>query len=152
MDQVRSLILPGSTQSKADRRLAYKAMHQLAALLLANQRSVILDATYGPDEVRDELARMAIESGQRVHWIQCKVPPDLAVSRFLSRGPGHPAVDLTELRVRRQAITYPYLHLGLTLDSSLNLQDLAASATRYVDTGSALNPTLLVSASVARAV
>lgn len=152
MDKVRSLILPGSSQSKADRRVAYRAMHLLAALLLSNHKSVILDATYGPEEVREELARMAGESGQEIHWIQCKVSPDLAASRFHSRPPGHPAVDLTESRVRRLAITFPYLHVGLTIDSSLDLRDLVASAENYLTTGSALHPSQLASAPIARAV
>lgn len=151
MDSVRALILPTSRQSLADRRLAYQAMATLAGLLLSHARSVILDATFAPDEVRQLLARLAADAGVGVHWIECRVSPELAASRFLARPEGHPALDLNESRVRRLATTHPYLGKGLEVDSSQPVSVLLPTIMRYVKRTAPIHPKLLLPSGMAQA-
>lgn len=54
MDEIRACLIPQSKQSKTDRDIAYRAMHLLADHLLQKGVTVILDATYGPYEHRDQ--------------------------------------------------------------------------------------------------
>jgi hypothetical protein len=152
MDGIRSLLLPWSNQSKADRRIAYKGMHALAGLLLSSGKSAILDATYGPEEVRQELSALSARAGLDLHWIQCRVSPEVAVQRFLERGEFHPAVDLNEGRVRRQASAYPYLSGVLTVNTELSVETLLPEVEHYLRFGRPLSPQALFSESIARAV
>jgi len=69
-------------------------MHLAAELLLAAGASAILDAPYGHQEDREELARIAADADLRL--IECRVLPETAVRRFRQRGPDPVRLDLTE--------------------------------------------------------
>jgi hypothetical protein len=100
MDAVRQRILPGAAHTRADRRVAYRAM--------------LLDAPYGHAEDRQDLA---LAGAGRVRLIECRVSPEIAVRRFHARGPDKVRLDLTAEIVERSAREYPYSGAGLTLDT-----------------------------------
>ena len=113
MDATRRRILPGAAHTRADRPVAYRAMHFAAELLLAAGASVILDAPYGHPKIA--------KNWRALHpaWIECRVSPETAVHRFRARGPDPIRLDLTEARVRRLVSEYQYRQTGLVLDTEL---------------------------------
>lgn len=115
MDAVRQRILPGAAHTRADREVAYRAMHFAAESLLRAGASVILDAPYGHPEDREDLARIA--AGAALGLIECSVPPETAVRRFRERGPDAVRLDLTEELVLEMVREYPYTRAGLLLDT-----------------------------------
>jgi predicted kinase len=120
MDATRRRVLPGDAHTRADRQVAYRAMHFAAELLLGAGASAILDAPYGHQEDRDELARIA--AGADVRLIECQVSPETAVRRFRERGPDPVRLDLTEELVRRMVREFPYTRAGLVVDTEAQSQ------------------------------
>ena len=55
--------------------------------------------------------------------IECKVEPEMAVARFISRRPYHPTVDLTRDRVHNQAKNYRFSALVLGIVQSLPFRE-----------------------------
>jgi NAD(P)-dependent dehydrogenase (short-subunit alcohol dehydrogenase family) len=107
--------MPGASHTRADRAVAYRAMHFAAELLLAAGASAVLDAPYGHAEDRAELARVG---GDRCKLIECGVSPETAVERLRARGiPDASRPDLTEERVARLNREFPYTGEGLPLDT-----------------------------------
>ncbi len=136
MDQIRTILLPHSQHKKADREVAYRAMHLLTEQLILHDVSVILDATYGPSEQRQSLEALIYRTHAHLYLIECRVPPDVAVSRFASLRSNHPAVDLTEERVRVLTSNFPYFDKGLPLDTTLDLPMCLQRIEEYVACGS----------------
>jgi predicted kinase len=120
MDATRRRILPGAAHTRADRQLAYRAMHFAAELLLRAGASAILDAPYGHQEDREDLARIA--AGADVRLIECRGSPGTAVRRFRGRGPDPVRLDLTEELVRRMVREFPYTRTGLVVDTEAQSQ------------------------------
>lgn len=116
MDATRQRILPGAAHTRADREVAYRAMHLAAELLLAAGASAILDAPYGHPEDRSEIARIG---GGRLKRIECSVTPETAVRRFRKRGPDAIRLDLTDELVARMVRDYAFLGDGMTLDTEV---------------------------------
>jgi len=110
MDATRQRILPGAAHTRADRRIAYRAMLMAAELLHKAGAGVILDAPYGHEEDRAAFA------GLEPLWVECKVSPDEAVRRLRIRGFDPERPDLTEELVRRSAEEYRYSR-GIVLDT-----------------------------------
>ena len=113
VDQILSKLMPDSSRNKSDRDVAYRAMHLLAENLLRCTSSVILDATYGSSEHRKAVEALVVDLAIPLYLVECRVSPDTAVARFRAR-PNHPALDLSEQRVRDLAHRYRYSGLGLT--------------------------------------
>ncbi len=109
--------MPDSPHTRHDRRIAYRAMHWAAELLLAAGASVVLDAQYGHAEDRDEVAQVVAKTGASFALIECKVAPEIAAQRFLLRPAEHPGLDLTEARVIEMARDFPYTGKGLVVDT-----------------------------------
>jgi len=116
MDATRERILPGAPHTRADREAAYRAMHLAAELLLGVGASMILDAPYGHPEDREEIARIG---GAQLRRIECRVTPEVAVRRFLARGPDPIRLDLTEDLVARMVRDYEFIGNGLVLDTGV---------------------------------
>ena len=114
VDQVLSTLIPESTRERADRDLAYRATHMLARELLGRGHSVSLDATYGTKVHRQAVEAIAADLGAPLFLIECHVSPDTAAARFNARR-DHPALDLTEARVRDLAGRYRFSYLGLAI-------------------------------------
>jgi predicted kinase len=114
MDATRQRILPGASHTREDRQAAYRAMHFAAELLIGVGASVILDAPYGHEEDRAELARIA--AGTEFRYIECRVSPETAARWFRARGPDSERPDLTEEAVRQAAAEYRYLGTGLDVE------------------------------------
>lgn len=109
IDQIRQIVIPNSQQSQEDRDIAYRCMHLVAQKLLeVGANTVLLTATYSRRNPRQWLHSLADSKSAQVCVLACQVSAEIAVARFRSRKPGHPAVDLTEDLVRRQVMDYPY--------------------------------------------
>jgi len=133
MDAVRRRLLPDAAHTRADRRVAYRAMHWAAELLLAAGAGVILDAPYGHAEDREELARVEATSGVAAQVIECRVSPAVAVARFRERGADAVRLDLTEELVERLVREHPYTGSGLLLDTdALTPSDCATRACAFI--------------------
>ena len=114
LDRIRQRLLPESDQREEDRDTSYRAMHLVTEHLVRLGHSVIVDATYGREDPRKELARI----GSPAVFVQCKAPPELAIARFRARRPGHAAVDLTDQRVLELNARFEYSGEGLVVDTS----------------------------------
>jgi predicted kinase len=117
MDRTRALLIPDSPHDRRDRRIAYRAIHWAAELLLRCGQGVILDAPYGHEEERREVDEMAARIPARLRLIECSVSPETAVERFRMRGPDPIRRDLNEERVRELVRAYNYRRTGLLLDT-----------------------------------
>lgn len=135
MDSTRQRLMPESTQSKKDRQIAYRAIHLAAECLLKKHHTVVLDATYGPQEHREELASIAFQTSADIFLIECKVAPADARARLGERKKGHAAVDLTPESVEALAAGYPYSGLGLTLGTSENMPTCLKDIEAYLNAG-----------------
>jgi predicted kinase len=117
MDAVRRRLLPDAAHTRTDRRVAYRAMHWAAELLLRAGAGVILDAPYGHPEDRQELTQVAASTGVSARLIECRVSPPVAVARFRQRGADAVRLDLNEKLVERLVRQHPYTNSGLLLDT-----------------------------------
>ncbi|MGA8581193.1 MAG: ATP-binding protein [Bryobacteraceae bacterium] len=117
MDAVRRRLLPDAAHTRADRRVAYRAMHWAAELLLRAGAGVILDAPYGHPEDRKELAQVSASTGVPAKLIECRVSPPVAIARFRQRGADAVRLDLNEKRVERLVRENSYTNSGLVLDT-----------------------------------
>jgi len=117
MDTTRVRLMPDSRHTRADRAIAYRAMLFAAELLLRQGADVILDAPYGRPEDRQEVRDVATRTQARLHLVECRVSPEVAVSRFRNRGPDGVRLDLTEQRVAQMARDFAYTEEGLVLDT-----------------------------------
>lgn len=63
----------------------YERMSELTAALLAQGRSVLLDATFASRTRRQSIARLASESRARAMFIECVCPPAEALARLDAR-------------------------------------------------------------------
>lgn len=118
MDATRQRIMPDSPHTRADRAVAYRAMHFAAELLLAAGAGVILDAPYGHHEDRREVAGIAARTCAAAFLVECAVPPEVAVARLARRGPDAVRLDLTPERVAAMVREFRYSRLGLFLDTA----------------------------------
>ena len=117
MDATRQRILPGAAHTRADRQVAYRAMHLAAELLLRAGASAVLDAPYGHPEDRAELAQIVTAAAGELRLIECRVSPETAVRRFRDRGPDSVRLDLTPEIVAQMVRDYRYSESGLLLDT-----------------------------------
>ena len=132
VDQIRKIVMPGSQQSQEDRDIAYRCMHLVAQKLLeVGANKVLLVATYSRRNPRQWLCSLADNESAQVCILACQVSPEIAVARFRSRKPGHPAVDLTEDLVRQQVMDYPY-GLAHVVECAVPLHESVLKAEGYV--------------------
>jgi predicted kinase len=139
IDQIRQAVIPNSQQSQEDRDVAYRCMHLIAQKLIeAGANQVVLTATYSRRNPRQWLGSLAEKTSAPVCAIACKVNPEIAVARFRSRKPGHPALDLTEDLVQRQVRDYQY-GLAKVVDCAVSLHESVSIAEHYVGAGNAVD-------------
>lgn len=145
MDTTRRRILPDSPHTREDRRVAYRAMHWAAELLLTYGVSVVLDAPYGHREDREDVARAAAAAGAPAFLVECAVTPDTAVARLAARGPDSIRIDLTPARVEAMVREFRYTGLGLLLDSeALPVSACAERVEEWIRAGCATDLALWV--------
>ena len=118
MDRIRESLIPGSDSREEHRDLGYRCMHLMAEQLMQAGVNLILDATYGRDVHRRAIGEMINSIGVTTFLVQCRAPVEVAVERFRARPAGHPAVDLTEERVRRLASEFVSSPEGIVVDTS----------------------------------
>ena len=139
VDQIRQIVIPNSQQSREDRNIAYRCMHLVSQKLLeAGTSTVILTATYSRRSPRQWLRSLADSTLAQVCVLACQVSPEIAIARFHSREPGHPAVDLTEDLVKQQVMDYPY-GVANIIDCAIPLRESVAKAERCVREGKAID-------------
>jgi predicted kinase len=131
VDRILSKLIPDSQRGKSDRNLAYRAAHMLAEEMLRCGRPVMLDATYGSSEHRKSVELLMTVLTVPLYLIEFNISPDTAVARFKGRS-DHPAVDLTEERVRRIAERYFYSDQGLTVMTEMTPEDALQRAADYL--------------------
>ena len=131
MDATRQRLVPGASHTRADRQIAYRAMHFAAELLLAAGAGAVLDAPYGHAEDREELTRVA---AGRCRLIECRVSAETAVERARARGiPDASRPDLTEARVAQLNREHRYTGEGLLLDTDkLSVEECLARIDGYL--------------------
>ena len=138
MDVIRSYLIPHSSHNQTDRDIAYRAMHLLAEQLLKKSVTVIVDATYQRSEQRQQLESLACRTGAFPFLIQCKVPPEVALSRFSRGRREHAAVDLTLRRVRQLNENFPYFENGLMVDTTIDEVHCVRKIMNYIRRGMAM--------------
>lgn len=139
IDQIRESVIPNSRQSQEDRDIAYRCMHLVAQKLLeVGANTVILTATYSRRSPRQWLRSLAVSKPAQICILACQVSPQIAIARFRSRKPGHPAVDLTEDSVQRQVMDYPYGLVNI-IECAIPLHESVAKAEYYVREGKAID-------------
>lgn len=139
VDQIRQIVIPNSQQSQEDRDIAYRCMHLVAQKLVeVGTNSILLVATYSRRNPRQWLRSLADSMSVQVCVLVCQVSPEIAISRFRSREPGHPAVDLTEELVRRQVMDYPY-GLANVVECAKPLRESVSKAACYIREGKTIN-------------
>jgi predicted kinase len=131
MDATRQRLMPAASHTRADREIAYRAMHFAAELLLAAGAGAVIDAPYGHAEDRAELRSM---SAGRYKMIECRVSPETATARLRARGIPDPSrPDLTEERAARLNREHPYTGEGLLLDTDqLSVDECLARIDAYL--------------------
>ena len=145
IDQIRESVIPNSRQSQEDRDIAYRCMHLVSEKLLeVGANTVILTATYSRRNPRQWLRSLVDNKSAQVGVLACRVSPEIAIARFRSRQPGHPAVDLTEDLVQRQVMDYPY-GLANVVECAIPLHESVAKAESYIREGKAIDLTQWVS-------
>ena len=139
MDTTRARILPDSSHSRADRAVAYRAMHFAAEMLLRSGAGVILDAPYGHPEDRAEIEEIARRTGASMFVIECRVSPATAVRRFRARGPDSIRLDLTGERVEQIVRSFSYSGRGLLLETdTMGVEQCLSRVEAYLASGPAL--------------
>ena len=136
MDSIRACILPDAAHTRADREVAYRAMHLMAGTLIALGHGCILNASYSHHVDRDALERI----GAPVFLIECHVTADAAVARSAARRATHPGLDLTGDRVRRLVAAFPFSGFELAVDSTRPMADCVTSIDRYLTAATPLMP------------
>ncbi len=136
MDATRVRILPDAAHTRADRRVAYRAMHFAAELLLRSGVWVILDAPYGHAEDRAEVRAVCGATGAPLLLIECRVSPETAVKRLRERGPDTIRLDLTPERTEEMVCGYRYTGAGLLVDTeALKPGECLARIEEYLNAG-----------------
>jgi uncharacterized protein len=133
MDTTRRRIMPDSPHTRADRAVAYRAMHFAAELLVAHGVSVILDAPYGHAEDRAEVEAVARAAGAPLRWIELRISPEAALRRFHQRGRDAIRLDLTGELVSEMVRAYRYTELGLVLETeAAPREDIVRKVERFL--------------------
>ncbi len=141
MDAVRARLMPHSSHTRQDRRIAYRAMALAAELLLSRNQPVILDAQYGHVEDRRDVEQVVMRTAASLYLVECKIAPAAAAARFEKRGPDSVRLDLTADRVIADARAFSYSGRGLLLDTAAQSIDTALAAiVRYLESGAPLGP------------
>jgi predicted kinase len=139
IDQLRQIVIPDSRQSQEHRDIAYRCMHLISEKLLeAGASTIIMTATYSRRRPRQWLRSLADSKSTQVCILACHVSPEIAIARFRSRAPGHPAVDLTEDLVQRQVMDYPY-GVANVVECAIPLDESVAKAEYFIREGKAID-------------
>ena len=139
IDQIRQIVIPNSRQSQEDRDIAYRCMHLVSEKLLdVGANAILLTATYSRRNPRQWLRSLADSKSAQVCILACQVSPEIAIARFRSRTPGHPAVDLTEDLVQRQVMDYPY-GVANVVECAIPLHESVAKAEYFIREGKAID-------------
>ena len=139
IDHIRQIVIPNSRQSEEDRNIAYRCMHLVSEKLLeVGTNTILLTATYSRRNPRQLLHSLADSKSAQVCVLACHVSPEIAIARFRSRQPGHPAIDLTEDLVRRQVMEYPY-GVANVVECAIPLHESVAKAEYYIREGHAID-------------
>jgi predicted kinase len=116
MDAIRVRLMPGAAHTRADREVAYRAMHLAAELLVRRGDSVIVNAGYSHACDRRAIEEVALRTRAPLLLVEFTVTPATAVARSRARRATHPGADLTDERVVDLVVHFPYFRGGLVVD------------------------------------
>lgn len=117
MDAIRVRLLPQAAHTRADRVVAYRAMHYAAEMLARSGRSVIVNAVYGHRRDRMEIYECAGRAHAQLYLVQFKVSLPVALERARLRRQRHPGLDLDDARVTHLIESFRYFDGSLVVDS-----------------------------------
>lgn len=139
MDAIRVRLLPDAAHTRADRQIAYRAMH-LAALLARRGESVIVNASYSHACDRREIEEAALRVRAPLLLVEFTVTAATAVARARERRATHPGADLTDQRVAELVGAFPYFRGGLVVDGEAPPETNLARILEYFSTSRGLPP------------
>ncbi len=84
-DTTKSAILSSGSTDREAGRASYAVLHALAADLLAQGHSVVIDSPSLYDAIPATGARLAAATGARYLFVECECPSELAAERLGSR-------------------------------------------------------------------
>jgi predicted kinase len=134
MDDARVRLLPGSSHSREDRAIAYRALYWTAAHLLRYTDIVILNGGFGHRVDRDACLHLARESGAALYLAEFTAPLAVLLERNRARRAHHPGLDLTDARVTEIVNTYPWSGAGILVNGTAPLTAAVEQIRRYLDT------------------
>jgi len=92
LDAIRRLVTPDPTYSDEERRVLYRALAVMAALLVEAGSNVIVDATHARVKWREKEVAIARQRGAQVIAVWLDVPLDVCLARNRQK-PGGPWGD-----------------------------------------------------------
>ncbi len=140
MDAIRVRLMPGAAHTRADREVAYRAMHLAAELLARCGQSVIVNAGYSHACDRREIEEVALRTRAPLLLVEFTVTPATAVARSRARRATHPGADLTDQRVAELVAGFPYFRGGLVVDGEAPAEANLTRVLDYLAAGRGLPP------------
>lgn len=140
MDAIRMRLLPEAEHTRADRVLAYRAMHLAAEVAARAGGKILVNACYGHASDRYDLEQSALRAGAALYVVEFRINVEPAVARWRLRKETHPGIDLTEERVRALVNGFPYTGCGLTVCGERPEAVTLREIEDYVDRGSPVLP------------
>lgn len=134
MDAARVALLPDSTHTRDDRRIAYRSVLWTAGQLLRYTDIVICNGGYGHEEDRAGFEALACEAGAALYVVEFSAPLAVLLERNRQRRDDHPGLDLDDARVTEIVASYPWSHIGLRIDSTRPLTECANAVRAYLET------------------
>lgn len=133
MDAIRMRLLPYAAHTRADRIVAYRAMHYTAEMLARSRQSVIVNAVYGHRRDRLEIHECADRACAPLYLVQFKVTTPVALERARLRRQHHPGLDLDDARVTHLVESFCYFDGGLVVDSEDPAATILEQVQHYLD-------------------
>jgi predicted kinase len=123
-DEVRKELFPHPSYTPEEGRLVYDRSFERAAELLSNQHSVVLDATFRQESLRQRAREIAETAGADWHFILVTAPEALVRCHIAQRTNDPSDANFqTYLQLRQEF--EPIRQLHITLDNSGTLADLS---------------------------
>jgi len=134
MDEARMALLPDAAHTRADRMVAYRAIHWAAGKLLASVEVVICDGGYVHEEDRAACRAVADAVGASFYTVEFTAPLGVLLERNRRRRAHHPGLDLTDARVAEIVAAYPWSRAGIVVDGTEPMEKCADAVRAYLQT------------------
>lgn len=132
MDAARTTLMPDSAHTRADRRVAYRAVLWAAGLLLRYTDTVICNGGFGHAEDREGCLDVAREAGAAIYVVEFTAPLGVLLERNRARRDTHPGLDLNDDRVTEIVTTYSCWGAGIMVDSTRPVEECVEAVREFV--------------------